>query len=86
MLNNDDWQKDPLRTIVNGSPKFLELKNPKDNQNDQWQSFHFATRLKLDGADYFCRQALGAASRPYDLGLPLLAHQAIRMVFRGFLF
>ncbi len=86
MVDNGDWQKDPLRVIVDSSPKFLKLKNSKDNQNDRWRSFHFATRLKLDGADYFCRQALGAASRPDDLGLPLLAHRLIRWYLDAFFF
>lgn len=77
MIEIEDWLQDPLRKIENGTPKTRKLKAPKDNQNDLWFSFHFATRLKLDGADYFCRQALGAASMPYDLGLPLLAHRQL---------
>ncbi len=57
MIEIEDWLQDPLRKIENGTYKTRKLKAPKDNQNDLWFSFHFATRLKLDGADFFCRQA-----------------------------
>ncbi|GAH63495.1 unnamed protein product, partial [marine sediment metagenome] len=79
MPNGEDWLRDPLRKIENGSYKRRKLKNLQDDkQNDLWWNFHFATRLKLDGADYFCRQLLGAASRPDELGLPLLAHRQLK--------
>ncbi len=86
MAEIEDWLQDPLMEIDKGSYQYRKLKNSKDNQNDRWRSFHFATRLKLDGADYFCRQALGAASRPDDLGLPLLAHRLIRWYLDAFFF
>ncbi|GAJ21203.1 unnamed protein product, partial [marine sediment metagenome] len=64
-----------------------KLKSPEDEkQNDSWWSFHFATRLKLDGADYFCRQVLGAASMPDYLGLPLLAHRQLTWHLDAFFF
>jgi hypothetical protein len=74
----EDWLQDPLKSH--------KLKSPDDRQNDLWWSFHFATRLKLDGADFFCRQALGAASMPDDLGLPLLAHRQIEWYLGAFFF
>jgi len=83
MPNGEDWLQDPLRGIDN---KFRELKSLSDEQNDLWQSFHFSTRLKLDGADHFCRQVLGAASRPFDLGLPLLADRQLRWYLDAFFF
>jgi len=87
MPRNEDWLEDPLRKIENGSYKRRKLKSPIDGkQNDLWWSFHFATRLKLDGADHFCRQALGAASMPYDLGLPLLAHRQLEWYLEAFFF
>ena len=46
----------------------------------------FSTRLKLEGADYFCRQVLGAASMPYDLGLPLLAYNQLKWYLDAFFF
>ena len=63
-----------------------ELKLPDREPNQRWQSFHSATRLKLDGADFFCRQVLGAASMPDDLGLPLLAHRLLRWYLDAFFF
>ncbi len=64
MSEVEDWLQDPLRKIENGTFKTRKLKASKNKQNDLWHSFHFATRLKLDGADFFCRQALGAAGMP----------------------
>ena len=72
--------------IGKGSYQYHELKSLDERQNDLWHSFHFAIRLKLDGADHFCRQALGAASRPYDLGLPLLAHRQLEWYLGAFFF
>jgi len=87
MLDDEDWLQDPLRKGVKGSYKLRKLKNPNDNrQTELWWNFHFATRLKLDGADYFCRQVLGAASRPDKLGLPLLAHRHLKWHLDAFFF
>ncbi len=86
MAIGEDWLQDPLRKIENGTYKTRKLKAHKDNQNDLWFSFHFATRLKLDGADFFCRQVLGAASMPDDLGLPLLAHRQKEWYLEAFFF
>jgi len=85
MSLDEDWLEDPLRRIENDSYKFRELKS-NDKQNGLWRSFHFATRLKLDGADHFCRQVLGAASMPDDLGLPLLAHRQLKWYLDAFFF
>ncbi len=88
MPNGEDWLQDPLRVKSESvSYKRRELKSPiDDKQNDLWWSFHFATRLKLDGADFFCRQALGTASMPDDLGLPLLAHRQTEWYLEAFFF
>ena len=86
MSSREDWLQDPLMEIENGSYKPRKLKTPKDNQNDLWFGFHFATRLKLDGAAYFCRQALGAASMPDNLGLHLLAHRQTEWYLEAFFF
>ena len=69
----DDWLQDPL--IKEGSFEHKQPAGLNEQIYKKWRTFHFATRLKLDGADYFCRILLGAASRPIDLGLPLLAHR-----------
>jgi hypothetical protein len=85
-MDNGDWLQDPLRILKNGSYIRRQLKNSNEEQNTRWWSFHFVTRLKLDGADYFCRQALGASSRPDDLGLPLLAHRLTEWYLDAFFF
>lgn len=86
MLSGEDWLQDPLRKIENGSYQSRKLKSPDDKQNGLWHSFHFATRLKLDGADHFCRLALGAASMPDNLGLPLLAHRQVKWYLEALFF
>lgn len=86
MSEVEDWLQDPLRKIESGSYKSRKLKSTNERQNDLWHSFHFATRLKLDGADFFCRQAVGAASMPNDLGLPLLAHRQTEWYLEAFFF
>ena len=87
MIKIEDWLQDPLRKIENGSYKRCELKSPTDDkQNDLWFIFHYATRLKLDGADFFCRQVLGAASMSSDLGLPSLAYEQQKWYLDAFFF
>jgi len=81
-----DWLQDPLVKIEQRSYKPRKLKNQDDERSKLWQSFHFATRLKLDGAEHFCRQALGAASIPDDIGLPLLAHRQLEWYLGAFFF
>jgi len=86
MPNGEDWLQDPLRIIEGGSYKSRKLKSHNEQQSSRWQSFHFATRLKLDGADHFCRQVLGAVSMPDNLGLPLLAHRQLKWYLDAFFF
>jgi hypothetical protein len=86
MLEIEDWLQDPLIKKESNVNKPRKLRNVNNNQQDNWFSFHFATRLKLDGADYFGRQALGAASMPDDLGLPLLAHRLTEWCLEAFFF
>lgn len=78
MPSNEDWLQDPLMEIGKGSYQYRKPKSPNGEEIKLWQGFHFSTRLKLDGADYFCRQVLGAASRPTELGLPLLAYKQLK--------
>ena len=86
MTEIEDWLRDPLKNLENNLLITRTLKVPKDGQQDRWFSFHFATRLKLDGAVFFCKQVLGAASMPEDIGLPLLAHRQIEWYFEAFFF
>lgn len=82
-MNDKDWLEDPLMI---GYYKFRKLRSRNVNQNDSWRTFHFTTRLKLDGAAFFCRQLLGAASMPDDIGLPLLAHRQTKWYLDAFFF
>ncbi len=86
MPYDEDWLQDPLREKVKGHYQRRKLKNADERQNSRWWSFHFSTRLKLDAADYFCRQLLGAASMPDDVGLPLLAHRQLKWNLDAFFF
>ncbi len=86
MSDVEDWLQDPLVEAGKGRYHFRKLKSRNDVQNDSWTNSHFSTKLKLDGADYFCRQVLGAASRPNSLGLPLLAHRLLEWYLDAFFF
>ena len=68
MIEIEDWLRDPLRKIENGTYKSRTLKSANDKQNDlwEWDSFHFATRLKLDGAKFFCTKVIDIARTPED--------------------
>lgn len=82
----DDWLEDPLMFLTEGS---LSYRTPKSLASDacrKWNSFHFATRLKLEGSDHFCRLALGAASMPHEMGLPLLAYRQTKWYLDAFFF
>ena len=72
----DDWLDDPLMVFDDTKGHRVYRKPNLDaDPADRWQSFHFATRLKLEGSVYFCSQLLGPGCLPDDLGLPLLTHR-----------
>lgn len=83
----EDWLSDPLM-VFDRSKGCLTYRKPNidDAQTREWQSSHFATRVKLEGAVYFCRQLLGAASLHIDLGLSLLAHRQREWYLAAFFF
>jgi len=83
----EDWLSDRLM-VLDGSKGCLTYRKPgiDDAQARKWQSYHFAARVKLEGAAYFCRQLLGAGSLPIDLGLPLLAHRQREWYLGAFFF
>jgi hypothetical protein len=86
LLEVKDWQDDPLIKITGANYEFSKLKSGDVDQSGRWQSFHVATRVKLDGADFFCRQALDTASMPGDLGLPSLSHGQTEWYLDAFFF
>lgn len=72
----EDWLNDPLMVYDKEKGQRIYLKAKSEGANaDTWQSFHFATRLKLEGSVYFCSQILGPARLSDELGLPLLNHR-----------
>ena len=81
-----DWLQDPLIAEKEVSFKYKQPKGLNKEIYERWRIFHFATRLKLEGADYFCRLAVGASSRPFELGLDLLAHRLTKWYLDAFFF
>ena len=85
-MTETDWLEDPLIIHEEGSLRYKQSKNLEKEAYENWRVFHFSTRLKLEGADHFCRLALGAVSMPSDLGLPLLAHRQTKWYLDAFFF
>lgn len=69
-----------------GSFEYKKTRSLDETAYENWKIAHFSTRLKLEGADHFCRLALGAASMPHDLGLPLLARSQTKWYLDAFFF
>ena len=88
MANNEDWLNDPLMKIGYSKSIFKYLPTNKVNEEvwDIWTSYHFTTRLKLNGADYFLRQLYGLTIRPAQLGLPNLAFNLRHWYLDAFFF
>lgn len=86
MLDNADWLQEPFTTVSKTSYKISKPKILDEKLGDLWQTFHFATRLKLEGATYFCRQIFGSTSMPDSIGLPLLAHRQQKWYLDAFFF
>jgi len=82
----DDWLEDPLMVLKEGSISYRRAKSLATDACPKWESFHFATRLKLEEADHFCRLAIGASSMPYELGLPRLAFRQTKWYLDAFFF
>ena len=85
-IEDEDWLRDPLIKWNNETHKPQHLKNADENRQLRWWGFHSATRIKLEGTDYFCRKILGAASSTYDYGLPSLAHRELCWYLDAFFF
>ena len=48
---------------------YRKLKNLDGKQYELWQIFHYATGLKLRGANFFCTKVIDTARTPDDLQL-----------------
>jgi hypothetical protein len=56
-LEVKDWLQDPFME----NRGYRELKSLNTKQDELWRIFHYSTRLKLNGADFFCRQVIDTA-------------------------
>lgn len=65
MLGYEDWLQDPLMENKN----YRKLKSHNTEQYENWQIFHYATGLKLRGADFFCQQVIDNARTSEDTKL-----------------
>ncbi len=81
-----DWLEDPLVVREEGSFGYKKPRSLDETAYENWKVAHSSTRLKLEGADHFCRLALGAASMPHDCGLPLLARSQTKWYLDAFFF
>jgi len=85
-MNWEDWLADPLMTIGKGSFAYLPADKINEKAYHLWRSFHFNTRLKLDGSDFFLRQLKSSICRPDWLGLPHLAYNFRQWYLDAFFF
>jgi len=59
MPNSKDWLQDPIKSC--------KLKSPKDEEQCRaWRLFHYTTRLKLNGANFFCTKVIDTARTSED--------------------
>lgn len=86
MSSRADWLEDPLVLREEASFEYKQARSLEEAAYENWKIAHFSTRLKLGGADHFCRLAIGAASMPHDLGLPLLARSQTKWYLDAFFF
>ena len=66
MPNSEDWMEDPLMEIDRGEYKFRKPKNLDEKQYQEWRLFHYTTRLKLNGANFFCTKVIDTARTSED--------------------
>lgn len=66
MSDGEDWLQDPLMEIGKGSYQYRKLKNLDEKQYQEWRLFHYTTRLKLNGANFFCTKVIDTAHTSED--------------------
>jgi len=60
--NDKDWLQDPLMENNN----YRKLKSHNTEQYKDWRLFHYTTRLKLNGANFFCTKVIDIARTSED--------------------
>ena len=67
MPNGEDWLQDPLQIKEeDGSYRWRKLKSNDEKQYQEWKLFHYATRLKLNGAKFFYAKVIDTAHTSED--------------------
>ena len=66
MAEIEDWLQDPLMEIGKGSYQYRKLKNLDEKRYQAWRLFHYTTRLKLGGANFFCAKVIDTARTSED--------------------
>jgi len=65
MIGKEDWLEDPL--VKNRGYRKLKSSNAEqDDKQSNWKLFHYTTRLKLNGANFFCAKVIDTAHTPED--------------------
>jgi len=65
MIEIEDWLQDPLME----NRDYRKLKSHNTEQYEKWRIFHYATIVKLGGANFFCTKVIDTARTPDDLQL-----------------
>lgn len=66
MSEIEDWLQDPLREIDGGEYKPRKPKSLNNEQSSDWRLFHYTTRLKLNGANFFYTKVIDTARTSED--------------------
>ena len=66
MSSGEDWLQDPLVEIDKGSYQYRKLKSHNEKQYQEWRLFHYTTRLKLNGANFFRTKVIDTARTSED--------------------
>ena len=66
MAEIKDWLQDPLLEIDKGYYQYRKPKSLNDEENDLWHVFHHTTRLKINGANFFCTKVNDTALTSED--------------------
>jgi len=83
-MEETDWLKDPLVSIKT-EYKYLIAKDIGDEQRKACRTFHYATRLHLEGAEHFLRLVLGVTAIPDGIGLPGYAYKQQKWYLGAFI-
>jgi len=65
MSGVEDWLQDPLME----NRDYRKLRSRNKEQHKRWRVFHYATIVKLGGANFFCTKVIDTARTPDDLQL-----------------